>query len=439
MVIRKKLYENIEKNERVNRWYLNIKARSPISADIWRRALGMYCRVNNITPEGVLEMAREGTLRDNFQDFVIKMMAEGRKGAYLAKVKQILHSWLKFNDIDYKIRINIANERINETTIDERVPTKEELSRILRMGAVRSRVSISLMAFSGLRPEVLGNYEGNDGLTLGDIEDLDPESLTFSKIPAKINVRNGLSKTRLRYFTFLGPEGCKYLKDYLEARKASGEVLKKESPLLGPDPSNMQTYHGFLRTQLIGREIRKAMRASELKMRPYVLRAYFATALDIAESKGLISHPWRQYLMGHKGDIEAVYSTNKRLLPQTIEEMREAYTKALKYFETEDRGIKEEDVSKLTSNAMRETAIMILESAYGIKLSDKEKEDIMAIDTDELQDKLREIFKDKQAKPLNNGIKHKTVPESELETYLNNGWELVQIYPKGDKAVVKLH
>ena len=175
MVIRKKRYEDIEKNERVNRWYLNARARSPISADIWRRALGMYCRVNNTTPEGILDKATDGTLRDNFQDFVIKMMAEGKKGAYLAKVKQILHSWLKFNDVNYKIRINIPNERINETTMDERVPTKEELSRILRMGTLRSRVSISLMAFSGLRPEVLGNYEGTDGLTLGDIEDLDPE------------------------------------------------------------------------------------------------------------------------------------------------------------------------------------------------------------------------------------------------------------------------
>ena len=28
-------------------------------------------------------------------------------------------------------------------------------------------------------------------------------------------------------------------------------------------------------------------------MRPYILRAYVATVLDIAESKGYISHPWR--------------------------------------------------------------------------------------------------------------------------------------------------
>ena len=434
MVIRKKRYEELEKNERVNRWYLNVRARSPISADIWRRTLGMYCREGNTTPDGILDMAREGILRDNFQDFVIKMMNEGRKGAYLAKVKQVLHSWLKFNDVNYKIRINIANERINETTMDERVPTKEELSRILRMGTVRSRVSVSLMAFSGLRPEVLGNYEGTDGLTIGDIEDIDPESLTFAKIPAKVNVRNGLSKTRLRYFTFLGQEGCKYLKDYLDARKASGEVLSKESTLLGPDPSNMQTYHGFLRTQLIGREIRKAIRAAEMVMRPYVLRAYFATALDIAESKGLISHPWRQYLMGHKGDIEAVYSTNKRLLPETIEEMRSAYVRASKFFETEEKGMKEEDYARI----QRDTAIMTLEMAFNIQLTEEQKEELRSVDINDFQKRLGDIFKEKRAEILNNGNKHKTIRERDLETYLNEGWELVQIYPRGDKAVIKL-
>jgi len=46
----------------------------------------------------------------------------------------------------------------------------------------------------------------------------------------------------------------------------------------------------------------------------------------------------------------------------------------------------------------------------------------------------------KISRPLapNNGNRHKTVPESVLETYLNSGWELVQIYPRGDKAVISV-
>ena len=62
----------------------------------------------------------------------------------------------------------------------------------------------------------------------------------------------------------------------------------------------------------------------------------------------------------------------------------------------------------------------------------------MGLDINDLQDKLREIFRDKKADILNNGNRHKTIPEGELESYLNRGWELVQIYPRGDKAVVRL-
>ena len=101
--------------------------------------------------------------------------------------------------------------------------------------------------------------------------------------------------------------------------------------------------NNFLRTNLVTRDIREAIASAGLKMRPYVLRAYFATALDIAESKGLISHPWRMFIMGHKGDIEARYSTNKRLPPDMIEEMRESYKKCTKFFETRISGISESD------------------------------------------------------------------------------------------------
>jgi hypothetical protein len=128
----------------------------------------------------------------------------------------------------------------------------------------------------------------------------------------------------------------------------------------------------------------------------------------------------------------------QRLSEEVTEDMRQSYAKSLKFLETEEHGIKEEDVAKITSNTMRETAIMILETAYGMKLSDKEKEELMGLDTNELQERLKDIFRDKKAEILNNGNKHKTILEKDLETYLNKGWELVQIYPRGDKAVVKL-
>ncbi len=199
------------------------------------------------------------------------------------------------------MRINISNERINETTMDEMVPIKEELSRIFRMATPRASVSISLMAYSDLGSELLVNYGENDELTSGDIEDFDIAAVEFTSIHAKVNLRNDLSKISLKYFTFPGFESCKYLKDSLTARKASGETLTMGSVPLGAYSSSIQTYHGFLRIQLIENGIWKAIREANLTKRPYILRLYFALALHIAGTKCVISHTWRQYLIRHKG------------------------------------------------------------------------------------------------------------------------------------------
>ncbi len=178
------------------------------------------------------------------------------------------------------------------------------------------------MAYSGLRPETLGDYEGTDCLRLSDTEGVKISStgVEFETIPAKLRVRSNLSKARNEYFTFLGKEGLDYLTEYLGKRVLEGEKLTFNSPILQLDPKGEkkrgQERNEYLRTALVARDIKKSIVNASYDWRPYVLRAYFSTALDIAESKGLISHPWRQFIMGHKGDIEARYSTNKRLPPE---------------------------------------------------------------------------------------------------------------------------
>jgi len=55
----------------------------------------------------------------------------------------------------------------------------------------------------------------------------------------------------------------------------------------------------------------------------------------LAESKGLVLRDYRQFWMGHKGDIENRYTTNKCRLPESvIEDMREAYKRSQEYLQT---------------------------------------------------------------------------------------------------------
>jgi hypothetical protein len=52
----------------------------------------------------------------------------------------------------------------------------------------------------------------------------------------------------------------------------------------------------------------------------------------MAEYKQLIIFSWRTFIMGHTGDIEAIYTLNKGLPPTLLNEMRVAYEKSAERF-----------------------------------------------------------------------------------------------------------
>ena len=394
------------------------------------RTLGLYCKLNNTNPRKILEDAREGKLKKDFMAYVRKLENEGKAGSYIVRFKKVISSWVKFNDISLDLRsVRIKEASRNPTVEDERVPTQEELSKIITVSSLRGRVSIALMAFSGLRPETIGNFKGTDGLKLSDLPELriNEGKIEFVKVPTIIRVRSTLSKKRHEYMTFLPEEGCNYIKEYLESRMKEGEKLTYDSPLItleGPIPGT----HERPRTQLVTRDIRKAMRKLNFNWRPYVLRSYFSMALDIAENKGIVSHNWREYWMGHTGDISARYSTNKKLSPEMIEEMRETYKKCSPYLETGRKALTEEEKEQLN----REVKKWHL-SALGFTDEEIAKDNLLELEPGELQQKVREKLK----LNMNNGHPQKIIPINELRKYIEKGWEYIK--DLGDKeAIVRL-
>ena len=329
------------RNEPIKRWYENLNVRSEITADNYLRNLGLWLERTELTPDSFMLSARDNydTLKNKISDQIRIMEINGKAGSYISVSLKPLISFLKFHNIQIRLQINIKNENRNLTTENERIPTREELLSIMRHATPRSRLEIALMSYSGPRPESIGSYRGNNGLKINDIKNLQVKNnkITFTTTPTQIIIRPELSKAGNQYFSFLTEEGCIYAKEYLNSRIASGEEITEESPLIKPDSnkSRKETQNPFLETQPVSREIKKAITKAGFKWRPYVLRAYFATNLDLAENKGEISHPWRQFFMGHRGDIEATYSTRKRLSEEIIEEMREAYRRCEKYFATQ--------------------------------------------------------------------------------------------------------
>ncbi|MGI0090992.1 MAG: site-specific integrase, partial [Nitrososphaerales archaeon] len=220
------------------------------------------------------------------------------------------------------------------TLKDERVPTKEELKRIFLAADPQQRVACVLLAHAGLRPESLGNYEGNYGLKVCDLPEIEvhprKHELIFKKIPSIVVVIPIISKAGHQYFSFLTSEGCQYAKEYLEKRMRQGEPLDHNSPILTPQKDSTSKKVGsHITTTNVGDMIRSAIRKAVFKWRPYVLRSFFDTQLMIAESKGLTLRDHRTFFMGHKADIKNRYTANKGRLPeQVIEHMRSSFKKA---------------------------------------------------------------------------------------------------------------
>ena len=450
-----KTYLDLLEDSDVKHWYENLRRGSKVHGDLSLKRLKAFCKWSGLSPKEIVSRAKESIkdFQHLVEDYVSYLEREGKSPAYIGNLLKPIRSWLEYNHAPRLASIKITNSGVNITTLEERVPTKEELARIFRFLKPRERVAAALLAFAGLRIEVLGNYDGTDGLVLGDLPELviGEKTIAYKKVPTMIIVRPTLSKAGHRYFTFLSSEGCDYFKEYLESRMSNGERFTEKSPVISPYRS---TEKSFLYATKVGDLIRTGIRAAGFKWRPYVLRAYCDTAFDIAEAKGLISHPWRQFFMGHKGDIEARYSTNKgRLPPDMVEEMREAYRRCEPYLQTMQTA-EVEDPQITTLRTMVESGVLDLSKPnvrqYLIqKLGIRDMEVRVAkmkesgLDEKSAHTKIIceelgiEPMKIEAFKPTENSDPKKIVAEDELEHYLVEGWNVQTVLPSGKILIRK--
>ena len=148
----------------------------------------------------------------------------------------------------------------------------------------------------------------------------------------------------------------------------------------------------------------------------------------LAESKGLVLRDYRQFWMGHKGDIENRYTTNKRNLPDSVvADMRQAYERSQEFLQTaKNRETSEEKLAKIFKKQL------LLISGLG-------QDEIDRIDFSTINDeKIHEIFTKRILNlQATNGAKQKVVSVDEANAYLAQGWEFVATLPN-NKVVVKM-
>jgi hypothetical protein len=311
---------------------------------VWPRVLLNLCDELGRTPVGLIEAATDGkqyaggvspTIRDLFSDYQNRMRAKGKMGSTVAFSIKVARSWLAFNGV--ALPRGFIKVRDSDRVYREAALTREQERAILRSATRRERAAIAL-ARSGLRPEVLGNYLGTNGLAIRDLVDLRIDArarrVSWKNLPARVVVREELSKAHHEYSTFLTSENAEYLAEYLNARLRPGadwkrgEKLGADSPVIAPERDGKH----FIRTTNIGDALRNAIRRAGLSARPYVFRTTFQTRLMSAENEGGLSHRLAVFWMGHRGEMTSRYGEQRGDLPaETIGEMRAAFARCEPY------------------------------------------------------------------------------------------------------------
>lgn len=265
-----------------------------------------------VEPEETLSWSLEEA-EERLDQFKYHLLSEGLSGGSVITVFTGIKRWFKDNKI--RVEVDLRDMDTGRTYLDY-IPSREDVQHLLDDAKLHHMVAVALMAFSGLRPvdvvnlryeNIKASYErGDDVLTI------------------VIKQR----KTRDWYFTFLGPQGLRYLRELLNRR----DTVYDDMPILG---EKSITPGGLCKalSRLIHRvKGRHPTGESFRRFRPYGLRKYFRRSISsLGESVA-------EFLMGHREGVEslvATYSGLRDMDEAAIQQLKKQYIELLPVLETE--------------------------------------------------------------------------------------------------------
>jgi len=200
-----------------------------------------------------------------------------------------IFGYLEQNNLEFPKRWkkNIVGRGSNQAISEEKVPTPDELKRIIYHLPSQARAYVFIMATGGMRPgEALG-------LNLSDL-DLDYVA-TFTgadgkikNVPIpKINLRHANTKTKIKRFTFITQEAKREVESFLDYRDEYIERLKRRG-IKGSFqkkidegrifPFSEQTFSGIwtIAIKKAGLYVKDTV-TKRITLRPHNLRKFFET------------------------------------------------------------------------------------------------------------------------------------------------------------------
>jgi hypothetical protein len=365
------------KDERIEAWHTKMATGSRRTADGAVQKLGAITKALGLSPQEIVDLAGSDPrkLEGILVGFVVEHKKRGLKPSYTAVIISALKAWLASQHVPFDGYPNIRQHG-GETVIGERVPTVEELQRLLdAIPTARGKVVALSMAHAGLRPGTLGTYRGEtEALRLRNLPELDIDKLEFRKIPFLIEVPGSISKNGVTYVTFGSKALADRIVEYLRERRGvqtvfrrkkgdgghyvptrqPGETLTADSPLV--TGGQYENLGHPVSEKAIMVELSSAIARSkptDVSWVPYVLRSFASTRLWEASMEGAIDFQTREAILGHNAGVSALYSSRRKLEPQTIEKMRAAYERCGRFFWQATAEDKEERLRQMNVQFLR--------------------------------------------------------------------------------------
>jgi integrase len=414
--------------------------RSPSTAKTQLEQLELFCRRTGLDQESLVGLATQKPnkgFRARVLNWVELERKAGRPDLYTKTIWYAVKSWLRYNEVG--LEWSPALDPQPAATLEaERVPTAEELRRLLSVLSSRDRAAVLILASSGVRVGVLASRFEAGGITLDAFPDLvlGGKVPHFSKVPAMLHVPSKLSKSRKEYYTFITTEAAEALVAYLQERRSRGEKLTDASAVIGPEPKASHAHFRrdrkdtlFISGKSLGNVIRVGLRKvmpRGVRVRPHTLRSWTSTQLEMAERQGKITRSVREYFLGHNlKSVELRYNLGKALSQASLEELREVYARCEPFLST----------IPLSVDTEREQRTLRLHLRIaGFAEAELEKLDLAAM-TDEEIIRLAEARRSSRSGPAIR-LGQRAVPVAEVAPMLEAGWEYVASLDTG-RAILK--
>jgi len=411
LAIQKKV-EEIIKDDDTREWIETIDSES---AKInYQKHLAEYLLDRKLTIQKLVSNFKKNEIDEikKVQAFVnqmLKRLAPGTVANYVSAIK----SRMQYDGIQFTRNIKIPNRTHHPTVENEVVPTKDQIITFLRNARPATQVIISLIAFLGVRFKVIADLRVKD---FPEMRIKENNEVIFEKTPTRIRVRKELSKNKKEYQTFLTETGCMIVKNALEIRMRKGEKLDSES-LIVPTECDKTTVRQ--RAKAVARRLNTVFDKVEYGSRPYSLKNFFATAL----MNSGIQQNWQTFFMGHSGVVQNEYTVRRQQPTEQIEEMRKLFKEKIEPYLIPQESNSEASVRREFRKLAESLGLEVKEE----DTTDDTIEEIAVVYKSALDDLSRRIDV-----PTS---KQRRISVSELDNYLEKGWEYQDKLPNGDLIV----